>query len=145
MSLFTAVVSVGLGDFAYRGTWCWISGTPPWLEMLYFYGPMGIVSLLSCVMWIRVMYEMRRGRKEYLVVLLRHLVMAAVFFIIFVAMFAHRLYNAISGVDNFVLIEMHIIALGGVGIWLFFIFGVSKHNLQIFRDYLNHKDYEQLN
>lgn len=27
VGLFTAILSIGIGDFSFRGTWCWISGS----------------------------------------------------------------------------------------------------------------------
>lgn len=72
--------------------------------------------------------------------------MAAVFCALFMAMFIHRLYNAVTGQDDFVLIVMHVIALGGIGIWLFLVYGPSRHNLVLLQARLaNRREYVMLN
>lgn len=92
-------------------------------------------------LWIRIVLLLGQNRsssfsEQYWTVLARHLVMTAIFFTLFVAMFSHRLYNAISGTDIFVLMELHVIALGGIGTWLFFCFALSKHNYVLCRNLL---------
>ncbi len=94
----------------------------------------------------RVQCGIRGKGQHFMPVLARHLVMAAVFFVLFTAMFTHRLYNAITGEDSFVLIVLHIIALGGIGVWLFLVFGLSRHNLVLLQSRWSYRrNYAELN
>jgi hypothetical protein len=117
--------------------------------MIYFYAPMGFVSVVAFGLWMRVLIEFRRNKafgSLYVKKLLRHVIMAVVIFTLFLAMFAHRLYNALSDSDSFALMELHTVALCGIGFWLFLVFGASAHHLQACRDWVQRRNrYETLN
>jgi hypothetical protein len=138
LGLLSASLSIGRGDYGFRGMWCWIGGTPPWLEMGYFYGPMFLFSLICIFLWVGIVIYLGRNQRSfgdlYWSVLARHLIFTAIFFTLFVAMFSHRLYNAITGRDIFVLMELHVIVLAGIGTWLFLCFALSKHNYLLWRN-----------
>jgi hypothetical protein len=149
----TLVTSKIFGKISFRGFWCWVSGDPPIAEMVYLYGPMSFYSLAALVCWVKIIVTARAMRldsaTQFFAVLMRHIVMAGVFLGIFLAMFIHRLYNAISGKDSFGLMLAHIIALCGIGTWLFIIFCPSKNNLELwlelFRKCCRKQEYELVN
>lgn len=133
IGLITAITILALGKVEYRTLWCWVGSHPYYLEIAFFYGPMGVFSAFALVLWITMLWMIRKDVHSYST-LYRHLVMAFVFLSLFLVMFAHRLYNILSnGQDLFVLEMLHVTALGGVCIWLFIIFGLSKHNLGLWR------------
>jgi hypothetical protein len=127
VALVTALVCLLRGQIGYRAPlWCWIAGDPPLLEMAFFYGPMFVFAVIAALAWVRVMFRLRRSADSFSA-LFRHVVFCAVFCVLFGVMFAHRLYNVLSGKDYYTLEMLHLIALGGVGLWIFLIFFPSKY------------------
>ncbi len=142
LSHFSPVVSLGLalfvlleGQVQFRDLWCWIAADPPYLELSFFYGPMFLFAVVASILWIRIVWLLSRSNsRDAFRALLRHLIFCGVFVVLFAIMFAHRLYNLLSGgKDYFALEVFHILALGGVGTWMFLIFGISSHNLSLWK------------
>ena len=147
VALVTALVCLLRGQIAYRAPlWCWIAGEPPSLEMAFFYGPMFVFAVIAALAWVRVVFRFRRNAESF-AALFRHVVFCAVFCVLFGVMFAHRLYNILSGKDFYTLEMLHLIALGGVGIWIFLIFFPSKSNLVLWRNCCcrSNKNYDEIN
>jgi hypothetical protein len=146
-ALGTALASLLTGEIAFRDLWCWISADPPYMEMAFFYGPMFFFAVVAAFLWIRILFVLSRSQgRDAFKALLRHLVFCGVFIVLFSVMFAHRLYNVVSGGKDLVGLEyMHVLALGGVGIWITFIFGFSAHNWALWRRALCSSNEEEIN
>jgi len=149
----TLVTSKVYGEIGFRGFWCWIAADPTAAEMVYLYGPMAVIALAAVVCWVKIVLSARAMRldtvNQFYAVLTRHLVMAAVFLLIFVAMFWHRVYNAVAKTDTYGLAMGHIVGLSLIGTTLFAIFCTSKNNVvlwaDLFRRICNKNEYETLN
>ena len=97
---------------------CWLRSDHHGLyEFVFFYGEMGFTSVVALILWVQVIIRAFRSNKiihteSYLI---RHICMVVVYVVVFLVMFCHRLYMAITDSDSFVLILLHAICLSTIG------------------------------
>lgn len=128
------------------GVRCWIVSDYLIWEFFCFYLFMGFAALVGVILWIRICYRVWRISKEEdhsiyenSFPLIRHIFYVIFFSLVFSAIFSNRLYQLVNDQkENFVLRIFQILGLSGHGIMIFFVFGLTLKNLQLWRDGIRH-------
>lgn len=131
------------------GVWCWLTtkDSHTW-EWTCFYGEMAIICILTSYMWFSLVITVGRtisavGLVEYekrrvapYKHMIRHILLVAIVFLIFVVTFTNRLYQSANNKHaSFILTMLSAIAISSPGFISFSIFFPTHHNLRLWKQF----------
>jgi len=143
--------------------WCWIKDYQDdnitkkvaWPIFVYFYGEVGILLAIGCILWILIFRKMRMAsqalpenvRKFKATTRIRYMLFITSFLLIFMFLFLHRVFEDIFEVFVYWPWCLYVIVVGCPGVFTFFIFGCRTKNFQLWRKFLccNMNEYEPIN
>jgi len=131
-------------EYGNLGLWCWIlTDHNGFYEFSMFYGEMGILAVAASILWIRVVmssFEISRmiRKQSSHTYLIRHILGVILFIIFYSIMLFHRILNAADPdkADDFTLVLLHAISLAGVGVVDFVVFGTTRDNLILWKEFI---------
>jgi len=144
--------------------WCWIkdykgadmtSHNEMWPIFVYFYGEMGVMLVVGCILWILIFLKIHRvgralpenARKIKPATNLRYMLFITSFLVIFMFLFLHRVFQDIFGMFVYWAWCLYVVVVGSPGIFTFFIFGFRVKNFLLWRKFFccRMHDYEPIN
>eukprot|EP01087_Luapelamoeba_hula_P019385 TRINITY_DN6412_c1_g1_i1.p1 TRINITY_DN6412_c1_g1~~TRINITY_DN6412_c1_g1_i1.p1 ORF type:complete len:384 (+),score=76.19 TRINITY_DN6412_c1_g1_i1:20-1171(+) len=118
--------------------WCWIMGGNDHIwQYLFFYGPMGVASIVGLLMWAHIMIKAFLLHKARRVSFMKGYILRQCAFVllelgVFVLLVANRVQLTVQSNDpNFNLVLAAAIVTSGQGLISFVCFGISKKNVDL--------------